>query len=181
MLRPSNHLTAPEHPEQDRCPNCAVSLPPCRALPPFIGAGPDARGHGGVLHERSRLAMVDSENEHDRLADLPRRFDWIAQEWEPQRVGWLDGAIHPLDGVKARQIMLHVLEPRPRTYRPAPIDLDERAILERLGADLSRQSGMMRCPAHEDRAASLSWRWDGVKALLHCFAGCTFDEIRAAA
>jgi hypothetical protein len=39
---------------------------------------------------------------------------------------------------------------------------------------------MVRCPAHEDRSASLSWRFANGKALLHCFAGCTFDEIRGA-
>jgi hypothetical protein len=153
-------------------------------LPPFIGAGPDAKGHGGVLYERARLALLDPQGEHDSLADLPRHFDWTAQDWEPQRVGWQAGAVVPLDGPKARQVLLHLSEPVRRTFTPAPRagePLDERQLLERLGADLSRQSGMLRCPAHEDRSASLSWGWTGERALLHCFAGCTFDEIRAAA
>lgn len=39
--------------------------------------------------------------------------------------------------------------------------------------------GMAYCPAHEDRSKSLSWRWSNGKLLLHCFAGCTFEQIRA--
>ena len=40
---------------------------------------------------------------------------------------------------------------------------------------------MARCPAHGDRSASLAVRegTDG-RVLLHCFAGCTFNEIVAA-
>jgi len=158
------------------CPTCGVNMPPRGNLPPFVA---------DVIAERARLAMVDPEGEGDQLAVLPRRFDWLANDWEPERIGWQTGATWPLDGVKARAILLHLSEPegQPRhrvVVRPGGTPLDQRAILERLGADLSRQSGMVRCPAHEDRAASLSWRWDGEKALLHCFASCTFDEIRAA-
>lgn len=40
--------------------------------------------------------------------------------------------------------------------------------------------GMIHCPAHDDRAKSLSWNWANGKLLLHCFAGCTWEEIRAA-
>ena len=43
-----------------------------------------------------------------------------------------------------------------------------------------RPKGSIKCPAHEDKRASLSFRWNGDKFLLHCFAGCTFDEIRRA-
>ena len=39
---------------------------------------------------------------------------------------------------------------------------------------------MVHCPAHEDRTKSLSWRIAEGRLLLHCFAGCTFDEIRGA-
>lgn len=159
------------------CPNCGVQLPPRRELRPFTA---------DVIAERARLAMLDSGAEFDQLADLPRRFDWATQTWEPQRIGWQSGARHPLDGVLARQILLHLSEPegqplRKAVIRPDGASLDERAILERLGADLSRDHGMVRCPAHEDRAASLSWRWTGEKALIRCFAGCSFDEIRGAA
>ena len=40
--------------------------------------------------------------------------------------------------------------------------------------------GMICCPAHDDRLKSLSWRWSEDRLLLHCFAGCTWLEIRAA-
>jgi hypothetical protein len=92
-------------------------------------------------------------------------------------------AVAPLDGVRARQILLHLAEPAPaRTVRSSygSSTLDERDLLDRLGADRGKDHGMVRCPAHEDRNRSLSWRWDGEKAMAHCFAGCTFDEIRGA-
>ena len=156
------------------CPNCGLRLPPRRAMRPFTA---------DAIAERARLAMLDPEGEFDSIGPWPPRFDWQSQSWEPQRIGWQAGAAVPMDGVRARAILLHLAEPQPRPYRPAPqpgTELDERAILEKLGCDLTRHHGVIRCPAHEDRAASLSWRWDGSKALLHCFAGCTFDEIRAA-
>jgi hypothetical protein len=45
-----------------------------------------------------------------------------------------------------------------------------------------RNKWMARCPAHDDRAPSLSIAVgrDG-RTLLHCFAGCTFNDIAAAA
>jgi hypothetical protein len=158
------------------CPNCGLRLPARRDLPTFAAE---------AIAERARLAMLDPEGERDSLQVLPRHFDWPAQSWDPERVGWLSGAVVPLDGVRARAILLHLAEPegQPRrrvVVRPEGAPLDQRAILERLGADLTKTRGMVRCPAHEDRAASLSWRWDGERALLHDFAGCTFDEIRAA-
>jgi hypothetical protein len=155
------------------CPNCATNLPARRDLPEFTAE---------VMAERARLAMLNPQGEYDVVADLPRRFDWAAQTWEPQRIGWQDGAVVPLDGVKARQILLHLAEPEPVRLRVvgSSSTLNERDILDRLGADPNKDRGMVRCPAHEDRAASLSWRWDGEKALLHCFRGCSFDEIRAA-
>jgi hypothetical protein len=155
------------------CPNCAIDLPPRHELPIFAA---------DVLAERARLALVDPEGEHDRVAVLPRRFDWLANDWEPERVGWQFGATVPLDGVKARAVLLHLAEPGPVRLRVtgSGSDLNERDLLDRLGCDPTKDHGMVRCPAHEDRAASLSWRWDGERALLHDFAGCTFDEIRAA-
>ncbi|MGA2514598.1 MAG: hypothetical protein ABSG37_13430 [Candidatus Limnocylindrales bacterium] len=146
------------------CPRCAIDLPPRHEL-----ADPRPEELGGirlrtknadfladVLAERARLAMLDPAGEHDAVATL--------------------------DGVRARQILLHLAEPghrRLRVARPTP-DLAQRDLLDRLGVDADRGSGMVRCPGHEDRAASLSWRWDGSRALLHCFAGCSFDQIRRA-
>lgn len=41
---------------------------------------------------------------------------------------------------------------------------------------------MLRCLAHKDRSASLSMRvLDDGRVLLHCFAGCSVDEIVRAA
>lgn len=41
--------------------------------------------------------------------------------------------------------------------------------------------GIAKCPAHEDGRASLSWRElpDG-RTLLHCFAGCSVQDVLAA-
>lgn len=73
---------------------------------------------------------------------------------------------------------------RQTAYFSSPSLLDKGAHLdlaERLGLDKSRSSGQIACPAHEDKRASLSWKiGEGGKLLVHCFAGCTFDEIRAA-
>jgi hypothetical protein len=41
-------------------------------------------------------------------------------------------------------------------------------------------SWMACCPAHEDRSASLSIRYDGEKTLIHCFAGCSVHEVMGA-
>jgi hypothetical protein len=155
------------------CPNCAIDLPPRRALPAFTAE---------VISERARLAMLDPEGERDTLATLSRHFDWTAQAFEPACVEWLAGATAPLDDVRARQILLHLAEPEPLWLRvtDSGSSLNERDLLDRLGCDPGRDRGMIRCPAHEDRAASLSWRFANGKTMLHCFAGCTFEEIRAA-
>lgn len=36
------------------------------------------------------------------------------------------------------------------------------------------------CPAHDDRSPSLAISDKGDRVLMHCYGGCTFDEIRAA-
>lgn len=55
-------------------------------------------------------------------------------------------------------------------------------VLEKLGRTKRSGAGYVaRCPAHDDREASLSISvGDDGKVLLHCFAGCSFDAIRAA-
>jgi DNA primase len=52
---------------------------------------------------------------------------------------------------------------------------------ERYNAKRSGNNWMMKCPAHDDRSASLSIReGNGGCVLLHCFAGCTLDAILSA-
>lgn len=107
-----------------------------------------------VLRERALLALTDPEGEAETVA--------------------------PLSQVRARQILLEYEERRAQVA-PTAGGLRDRELLERLGADLSRGKGRLRCPAHQSKSLSLSWRYENGKALVHCFAGCTFDEIRAAA
>lgn len=54
-------------------------------------------------------------------------------------------------------------------------------LAEQLNARRSGAGWMARCPAHEDRSPSLSIREENRKILFHCFAGCTVDEVCAAA
>ena len=52
----------------------------------------------------------------------------------------------------------------------------------RLHANKSGKGWAARCPAHDDRNASLSiTEGDGGRVLLHCHAGCAFEQITAAA
>ena len=54
--------------------------------------------------------------------------------------------------------------------------------LERLeGVKAHNGYFMALCPAHDDQDSSLSVKeGDDGRVLLHCFAGCTFDEVVAA-
>lgn len=55
-----------------------------------------------------------------------------------------------------------------------------RSIVEQLGGRWSRNGGVCRCPAHNDRTPSLSVRVGRTRLLLHCFAGCdAADVLRA--
>lgn len=45
------------------------------------------------------------------------------------------------------------------------------------GVRQSRQGWIAQCPAHEDRSPSLSIRETEARILLHCFAGCTVENI----
>ena len=58
---------------------------------------------------------------------------------------------------------------------------DAREIVRALKGRWSGQSGMCRCPAHEDRTPSMSVSEtrDG-RALVHCFAGCSQETVIAA-
>lgn len=111
-----------------------------------------------VLQERAFLALSDPAGEWDAVV----RWPWA------DALAFLEAELTPRQSV------------RPVAVRPEQIatDID---LLAALGADPGRGRGMIRCPAHEDRAPSLSWRLanDG-RVLLHCFSGCTFDAIRTA-
>jgi hypothetical protein len=57
-------------------------------------------------------------------------------------------------------------------------------LLEKLDGVRATAPGrwIAKCPAHEDRRASLSIREaDDDKTLVHCFAGCAVDDVVAAA
>lgn len=59
----------------------------------------------------------------------------------------------------------------------ASLEQEGRALVERLGGRWSPNGGLCRCPAHEDRAPSLSVRLGRSRLLLHCFAGCRASDI----
>jgi hypothetical protein len=52
-----------------------------------------------------------------------------------------------------------------------------RALVERLGGRWTPAGGLCRCPAHDDRTPSLSVRSGQTRLLLHCFAGCSAEEV----
>lgn len=52
-----------------------------------------------------------------------------------------------------------------------------RAIVKALGGTWSRSRGMCCCPAHADRTPSLSISLGRQAILVHCFAGCSNDDV----
>lgn len=57
---------------------------------------------------------------------------------------------------------------------------DIEPILSRLDGVRKTQKGFSaKCPAHEDKTASLSLMQSGDKILMHCFAGCTTADVLA--
>lgn len=108
-----------------------------------------------VLRARALLALRDPAGEWEAVAPLDveqATYNWIAAEVALAR------------------------------SRPPQLTA-ESSYLGDLGTALAlpvKGHGLIRCPAHEDGRESLSWRWDNGFLLLHCFAGCTFDEIREA-
>lgn len=61
--------------------------------------------------------------------------------------------------------------------RGRDIDHDGRTLVERLGGHWTSNGGLCHCPAHDDRSPSLSIRPGRTRLLLHCFAGCTADQV----
>lgn len=57
------------------------------------------------------------------------------------------------------------------------IEDEGRALVERLGGRWTKRGGLCRCPAHDDRKPSLSVRPGRTRILLHCFAGCSAEDI----
>lgn len=58
--------------------------------------------------------------------------------------------------------------------------IDAESIAHALGGKRLGQGFMCCCPAHDDRSPSLSITDADNKILLHCFAGCTFEEVTCA-
>lgn len=54
-----------------------------------------------------------------------------------------------------------------------------RGIVQALGGQWRGESGMCRCPAHDDRSPSLSVRVGERSLLFHCFAGCDSRDVIA--
>lgn len=97
----------------------------------------------------------------------------VARAWEaildPQGEA---EAVSPLTEQQAWQI---ILEDQARGR--APVDNSE--LLRRIGMPPDKRDARLRCPAHgEGKKLTLhvTITEDGV--LMHCFAGCTFEEIR---
>ena len=68
----------------------------------------------------------------------------------------------------------------PQTLKSARLERRAREIVDSLGGTWRRQKGMCRCPAHDDRTPSLSVSLGSHAILLHCFAGCSNEEVIAA-
>lgn len=60
------------------------------------------------------------------------------------------------------------------------LDRRARMIVESLNGTWRQNKGMCCCPAHDDRTPSLSVTLGRKAILLHCFAGCSNDEVIAA-
>jgi hypothetical protein len=137
---------------------------PCLALPTrgqLAALTPFARR---VVAERARLAMLDPNGETD--------------------------AVRPLDGVAARALLLALTDledvagrrPASRRGLQAIAHAAGRDLLNKLGADPSRNSGRVVCPAHGGRDRNLAWRLTPTgRVLLSCKSHhCDFVAIRDA-
>lgn len=50
-------------------------------------------------------------------------------------------------------------------------------IVYSLGGTIRNGKAMCRCPAHADKSPSLSITEKDGRVLMHCFAGCTFEQV----
>lgn len=58
--------------------------------------------------------------------------------------------------------------------------MSAESLTKKMGGKWYGDYGLVRCPAHDDRTASLSLRDGHSTVLFHCFAGCSNDEVLAA-
>ena len=65
----------------------------------------------------------------------------------------------------------------PQSHQSERLERRAREIVDSLGGTWRRGRGMCRCPAHDDRTPSLSVGLGRRAILLHCFAGCSNDEV----
>lgn len=81
-------------------------------------------------------------------------------------------AAEPLTEARAQELF-YATEPK-RYTGPG-------SLADALGLDGTRTKGRIPCPAHGDhRKPTMSYQFTHDTLLVHCFAGCTFDEIRRA-
>ncbi len=62
----------------------------------------------------------------------------------------------------------------------APTNHTPEEMTARLGGQWKGSHGRARCPAHDDRKPSLHISQQGKKILVHCFAGCTQEQVLGA-
>jgi hypothetical protein len=119
-----------------------------------------------------RFPLLDPRN----AERLGRRLGEMLDAIEPAPVATIEAVARRFPPVIRASIMV------PRRTHDGVGRFDDRALVMALGGDPERGHGVTRCPSHEDKVPSLSWRLtEDHRALLHCFAGCSFDEICAAA
>jgi hypothetical protein len=99
------------------------------------------------------------------------RRAWLALE-DPEGE---QEAVSPLSEAQAWAVIAELMQ-------GTKVKPDNAALIRALNLDPGKRQGRIPCPSHgQGRKPSLSWRiTDDDGLLLHCFAGCTFDEIRRA-
>jgi biotin operon repressor len=106
---------------------------------------------------------------------------------------WANVARAKIAAIRARKLNAHppltedgsTSASYPVAYSPSKyvegVHLNSERLIDALGLDRSRTSGRIPCPAHgEGRKLTLAWKITQERVLLHCFAGCTFQEIKQA-